>query len=390
MPDYEMMEELDTVFVAKESRSGVYGHTKTLKRNGTRNQGAWTSTSDHQEPEEDARKSSTADTQSFFSCYIPAFLLVLLAVQNCSQYLLMRVVRESSQTSDSSLLSSVFLQEVIKTVVSFGMLAWYKSSFYGAMKLFVWDTFTSWEALGALAIPAVLYLVQNLLLYFALTYLEAATAQVLYQAKILTTAVFSVVMLGRKFSGRQWIALAFLCLGAAIVQHSLFHGDSISFSSATYTENIKGIVAIMMAVVTSGFCGCYVERVIKTASNSGACTGELSSVWLRNLQLSFTSKMIAAPLLVLQHYNRQSDFGMGILTAKTSMEWAVIFDVSVGGLLTSLVSLVEQYHDGLSLIYVCAYVAGNEICKQCFERFCNISVCRRLLGNLSWFARQNI
>ena len=48
-----------------------------------------------------------------------------------------------------------------------------------------------------LCIPGLLYTFQNNLLYMALENLPAAVYQVTYQGKILTTAVLSVLMLGK-------------------------------------------------------------------------------------------------------------------------------------------------------------------------------------------------
>lgn len=69
-----------------------------------------------------------------------------------------------------------------------------------------------------LLIPAGLYTLQNNLLYIALSNLDAATYQVTYQLKILTTALFSVLMLGKKLDSLKWISLLILMAGVSLVQ----------------------------------------------------------------------------------------------------------------------------------------------------------------------------
>ena len=71
-----------------------------------------------------------------------------------------------------------------------------------------------------LAVPAGLYTVQNNLAYFAMSHLDAATHQLLYQLKILTTAIFSVLLLKKSLSPTQWTSLCLLCLGVGLVQSS--------------------------------------------------------------------------------------------------------------------------------------------------------------------------
>ncbi len=68
-----------------------------------------------------------------------------------------------------------------------------------------------------LAIPSGLYAIQNNLLFIALSYLNAATYQVTYQLKILTTALCSVFMLGKRIEKHQWFSLCMLALGVAFV-----------------------------------------------------------------------------------------------------------------------------------------------------------------------------
>merc|ERR1739848_179002 len=60
----------------------------------------------------------------------------------------------------------------------------------------------------ALAIPAILYAIQNCCLQWSTSNLPAALFQVTYQGKILVTALFSVILLQKKLLRAQWLAIA--------------------------------------------------------------------------------------------------------------------------------------------------------------------------------------
>ncbi|KFZ62225.1 UDP-N-acetylglucosamine transporter, partial [Antrostomus carolinensis] len=108
-----------------------------------------------------------------------------------------------------------------------------------------------------LAIPSGIYTLQNNLLYVALSNLDAATYQVTYQLKILTTALFSVSMLSKKLGVYQWLSLVILMTGVAFVQ-------------------FVGLMAVLIACFSSGFAGVYFEKILKETKQS---------VWIRNIQL---------------------------------------------------------------------------------------------------------
>uniref|UniRef100_A0A914LLY1 Uncharacterized protein n=1 Tax=Meloidogyne incognita TaxID=6306 RepID=A0A914LLY1_MELIC len=58
--------------------------------------------------------------------------------------------------------------------------------------------------------PSLIYNLQNNLYYVALSNLESTTFCVIYQLKILTTAVMLRILLGKLISRIQWIALLIL------------------------------------------------------------------------------------------------------------------------------------------------------------------------------------
>ncbi|KAN0064968.1 UDP-galactose transporter Gms1 [Thecaphora frezii] len=69
-----------------------------------------------------------------------------------------------------------------------------------------------------LAIPALLYVLQNNLQFVAVSNLEPPVFICAYQLKILTTAMFSILLLRRRLGAWQWASLAMLALGVAVVQ----------------------------------------------------------------------------------------------------------------------------------------------------------------------------
>ena len=135
--------------------------------------------------------------------------------------------------------------------------------------------------------------------------LDAATFQVTYQLKILTTALFSVTLLRRTLSFQKWLSLVLLTSGVALVQlptgHSAASEKKGSFFqkhfgfSHTATGELQtghhgvvddgpnatlGLVAVFAACMLSGLAGVYFEKVLK---------GSNATLWVRNVQLSFFS-----------------------------------------------------------------------------------------------------
>jgi len=190
-----------------------------------------------------------------------------------------------------------------------------------------------------LSVPAILYVIQNNLLFLALSRLDAATYQVTYQLKILTTAFFSVTMLRRNLSCTKWIALILLTIGVALVQlpKDYFSTDSTSKQPDGDTSHdlnhLVGLVAIVAACFSSGFAGVFLERILKTAG---------TSLWLRNLELAFFS--IFGAFFMTWIYDWEQVQANGFFQGYNSSIWIVVLLQAYGGL---VISLVVKYADNI-------------------------------------------
>uniref|UniRef100_A0A2K6TQ17 Major facilitator superfamily domain containing 14A n=1 Tax=Saimiri boliviensis boliviensis TaxID=39432 RepID=A0A2K6TQ17_SAIBB len=172
-----------------------------------------------------------------------------------------------------------------------------------------------------LAIPSGIYTLQNNLLYVALSNLDAATYQVTYQLKILTTALFSVSMLSKKLGVYQWLSLVILMTGVAFVQ---WPSDSqLDSKELSAGSQFVGLMAVLTACFSSGFAGVYFEKILKETKQS---------VWIRNIQLGkfeMFSNIILKVIILKKNSNRLNIISLccsdwnAVLTV-TSNFWAQV------------------------------------------------------------------
>ncbi|KAI0973512.1 UDP-galactose transporter [Xylaria arbuscula] len=240
-----------------------------------------------------------------------------------------------------------------------------------------------------LAIPAMLYTLQNTLQYIAVENLDPVHYQVILQLKILTTALFTVTILGRPLSPRKWISLIILTIGVSIVSipssgsknkssfviqdmtdhffprsvHELGQaanniaevameltrrgtetladtGELLVKRSATYEgidedqDNIPamnysiGLFAVLSVAALSGLTGVFFEKVLKDPHTS-------TSVWIRNIQLSFYS-IIPAFLVGVVFKDGEEIAKHGFFDGYNWVVWTLILLQAFGGVLASL------------------------------------------------------
>ncbi|XP_028974866.1 solute carrier family 35 member A3b isoform X1 [Esox lucius] len=184
-----------------------------------------------------------------------------------------------------------------------------------------------------LAIPSGIYTLQNNLLYVALSNLDAATYQVTYQLKILTTALFSVSMLGKKLGLYQWLSLLILMTGIAFVQWPTEALVGPSPKPLSAGSQMVGVIAVLIACFSSGFAGVYFEKILKESKQS---------VWIRNIQLGFFGLLFG--LMGVFVYDGERVRESGVFQGYTSLTWTVVALQALGGL---VVAAVIKYADNI-------------------------------------------
>ncbi|KAF4759385.1 hypothetical protein FOZ63_003713, partial [Perkinsus olseni] len=193
-----------------------------------------------------------------------------------------------------------------------------------------------------MSVPALCYAVQKNALYLAITHLQAAVFQITYQGKILTTALFSVLMLHKKLSHKQVLSLVVLLVGVSIVQLSQLK-DNDDDTKNDNASLVVGICAILFACMTSGFAAVYFEYMLKrgsTGKDGAPNVQKPYTIWVRNFQLaSFASTSAICTMLIKDHEAlRQNGFFYGY----SPLTWTTIFLEAGGGL---IVAVVIKYAD---------------------------------------------
>jgi len=175
-------------------------------------------------------------------------VLLALTAQNASLALLMRYSRSSEPPPEGryNATVAVVICEVFKLIISLALLTREEvvgelekaaseseeasaraKSLAGSRGPFGVNPCGMCSALGKhafgkpyellrLSVPGLLYTFQNNIAFFAITHLEAATYQLLYQLKILATAIFSILLLRKQISARQWGSLCMLVAGVGL------------------------------------------------------------------------------------------------------------------------------------------------------------------------------
>lgn len=312
---------------------------------------------------------STAPTNSSLK-YLSLFILVF---QNACQVLLIRYSKTRDTKEDYLSTASVFFTEVVKLFACLIVVCCQEHSVRKCVSMCLDQIIKQPIDTLKVGVPALIYTIQNNLLYVAVGNLDAATFMVTYQLKILTTALFSVTMLRKPLSWTQWFSLVLLFAGVSLVQldeQSKSAPGTVSTNVLSSTTNLPialtsvyrlpmtfnksfnttqsafiksaslksqspfvGLAAVMVACMLSGFAGIYFEKILKTSN---------VSVWIRNIQLAVLALPISYVTMLAKDGKAVATHG--VLYGFDALVWLIVFVYALGGL---TVAVVIKYADNI-------------------------------------------
>ncbi|WOK95303.1 hypothetical protein Cni_G04010 [Canna indica] len=190
---------------------------------------------------------------------------------------------------------------------------------------------TSFEEVKVYPIPAILYLVKNLLQYYIFAYVDAPAYQILKNLNIISTGVLYRIILKKKLSEIQWAAFILLCAGCTTAQLN-------SNSDRVLQTPFEGwMMAIIMALL-SGFAGVYTEAIIKKCPSRNI---NVQNFWLYIFGMIFN--LIA---ICVQDYDEVMN--KGFFHGYSFITVCMILNHALSGI---AVSMVMKYADNIVKVY---------------------------------------
>ena len=327
----EAFEELDEF---EQSDDMDYGESEPLTRSSATAQA-----------EEAADVAAAELASSSTICGLPKTtvqigILALLTLQNVVMYLVARYSQAGGRGSKPYLKTTVVLmQELLKLTCCF-LLVVRDEGFSGMVTLMKDEVLLKYGETLKVGVPALLYFFQNTLFYVGSANLDAAPFQAVCQFKVVTTALITVILFKRCLKPLQWVAILTLLGGLILVVLS----NLKSKTAAVAGNPVLGYGATLGICVLSGLAGVYFEKVLK---------GSTVSIWVRNIQLSLMSIIVAVATTVVK--DGKDILANGFFQGYTVWTYASIVIIAAGGLVIAMVlkhasAVLKTFATGVAIV----------------------------------------
>lgn len=289
-------------------------------------------------------------------------LLILLTIDVSASTLLQRytLVAEGSSFLASA---AVFVAEAQKLLIAIVVGVFWEHA--GCWKSYLSTIRTELEKNPTdtllMAVPSIVYAIQNNLGFVALANLDPATYQVTVQFKIVLTTLLMTTMLDTHLSKKKWLSIFLLTIGVIAVNLDGVSNNMRKSGLENVTKDLAkdvvktkdinyavGLSAVFAYCSCSGFASVYFERLLKRPTSGGT-----TSLWIKNAQIYFFGSAVGA--LIMIGFDGKAVMANGVFHG---FDFAVHVNVllhSFGGVLISLVvkytdNIVKNFANGAAIL----------------------------------------
>mmetsp|Transcript_20867 Transcript_20867/g.62797 ORF Transcript_20867/g.62797 Transcript_20867/m.62797 type:complete len:334 (+) Transcript_20867:371-1372(+) len=197
----------------------------------------------------------------------------------------------------------------------------------------------TWQSMALFPVPSVIYWVHNNVQFWTLKYVDPATYQILGNLKIVTTGVLFRLLLRRRLSTLQWIALALLMIGATTSQ---LKTSVVSEASSLFSAPIEGYLFGLLSAFLSAFAAVYTEWVMKRNNDS---------LYWQNIQLYSFGVLFNGLGLTMSDFMsgfRGGPWLTNLTRGYSPVTYLVVANLGLTGL---LVSWIMKFADSIMKVY---------------------------------------
>lgn len=302
-------------------------------------------------------------------------LCVALAVLSAAQNLLVEGARKNDEEGGArkhynfSYMTVTLLSETIKFTVCLSYLAlrvWLSGgSFLPTIK----EQFVLKDCL-LFSVPAMLYMLDNNIVFVILEYLDAAVMAIVWNTKIIITALLFRFVLKRQLTTVKWLAVLLLFVAVITTQADKIDGVSSSVGGESHFEFFVGITLTVIGAGVTSLAGVYSEWVMKRRV--------MHSFALQNLQLYGFGILFSGGALWIE----QGDQIMqnGFFAGYTREVWTVlIFNACAGLTVASIFKYIDNvaalfsHVSAMMLVVVCSVLVYDFPVTTTY--LCGLAVC---------------
>ena len=268
------------------------------------------------------------------------WFLLLLLIQNTSKTLIMRAAVGDGKPA-FLYSAAVLATEGLKGTSS----ALWVLNTGGSVRSIVHFLRSEWRTLVRVMVPAGIYNAQQMLEFVALSRLDAPVFSVIVQIKLLTTALFSWIVLNKQLRAVQLVALVLLMVGVVLAQMKDGQQNHLAFDA----ESSIGVLATLTIATLSGFAAVYTERVLKHAPLAAHSTSHDNVLPYMQIQMALASLLIIGVFALFNDFPTIIEYGLW-----RGFDFKAVVAVVSSALGGLIVSAVLKYADSVLKGYATA------------------------------------